>query len=157
NEFNGDLRNMTDANWSTGAGPAFTVEGPKGQAVPGTFNIEGAKIESLKYLSDGRSVRIVAYGIESKEAKVTINGIRDAGNNQIATDTMLVVPVEQEGDQAEAPIVTLDEGDGVIIINTSSGSLQAAPSIIGPWENVAAPLQLNVSELGEAGFFRAVN
>jgi len=88
---------------------------------------------------------------------VTINGVRDAGNNQIATDTMLVVPVEQEGDQAEAPIVTLDQGDGVIIINTSSGSLQAAPSIIGPWENVAAPLQLNVSELGEAGFFRAVN
>ena len=157
NEFNGDLKNMTDANWSTGARPAFTVEGPKGQAVPGTFEIEGAKIESLKYLSDGRSVRIVAYGIESKEAKVTINGVRDAGNNQIAADTKLVVPVEQESGQAEPPIVTLEEGDGVIIINTSSGSLQAAPSVIGPWENIAAPLQLNLNELGEAGFFRAVN
>ena len=157
NEFNGDLKNMTDANWSTGAGPAFTVEGPKGQAVPGTFEIEGAEIESLKYLSDGRSVRIVAYGIESKEAKVTINGVRDAGNNKIDADTILVVPVEQEGDQAEPPLVTLEEGDGVIIINTSSGSLQTAPSVIGPWENVAAPLQLNLNELGEAGFFRAVN
>ena len=157
NEFNGDLNNMTDANWSTGAGPAFTIEGPKGQAIPGTFQIEGAKIESLKYLSDGRSVRIVAYGIESNEAKVTINGVRDAGNNEIAADTMIVVPVEQEGDQAEPPVVTLEEGDGVIIINTSSGSLQAAPSVIGPWENVDAPLQLNLNELGEAGFFRAVN
>jgi hypothetical protein len=157
NEFHGDLKNMTDANWSTGAGPAFTVEGPKGQAVPGTFEIEGANIESLKYLSDGRSVRIVAYGIESKEAKVTINGVRDAGNNQIAADTMLVVPVEQESGQAEPPVITLEEGDGVIIINTSAGSLQAAPSVIGPWENVAAPLQLNLNELGEAGFFRAVN
>jgi hypothetical protein len=156
NEFNGDLKNMTDANWGTGAGPAFTLEGPKGQAVPGTFEIEGAEIESLKYLSDGRSVRIVAYGIESKEAKVTINGVRDAGNNEIAADTMLVVPVEQEGDQAEPPVVTLEEGDGVIIINTSSGSLQAAPSVIGPWENVAAPLQLNLNELDAAGFFRAV-
>ena len=157
NEFNGDLKNMTDANWSTGAGPAFTIEGPKGQAVPGTFEIEGAEIESLKYLSDGRSVRIIAYGIESKEAKVTINGVRDAGNNEIAADTMLVVTVEQEGGQAEPPVVTLEEGDGVIIINTSSGSLQAAPSVIGPWENVAAPLQLNLNELGAAGFFRAVN
>ena len=157
NEFNGDLKNMTDANWSTGARPAFTVEGPKGQAVPGTFEIEGAKIESLKYLSDGRSVRIVAYGIESKEAKVTINGVRDAGNNQIAADTKLVVPVEQESGQAEPPLVTLEEGDGVIIINTSSGSLQAAQRVIGPWEKIAAPLQLNLNELGEAGFFRAVN
>ena len=70
---------------------------------------------------------------------------------------MLVVPVEQEGDQAEPPLVTLEEDDGMIIINTSSGSRQAAPSVIGPWENVAAPLQLNLNELGEAGFFRAVN
>ena len=88
---------------------------------------------------------------------MTFNGVRDAGNNQIAADTKLVVPVEQESGQAEPPIVTLEEGDGVIIINTSSGSLQAAPSVIGPWENIAAPLQLNLNELGEAGFFRAVN
>ena len=157
NEFNGDLKNMTDANWSAGAGPAFTAEGPKGQAAPGTFEIEGAKIESLKYLSDGRSVRIVAYGVESNEANVTINGVRDAGNNEIAADTKLVVQVKQEGGQAEAPIVSLEEGDGIIIINTSSGSLQTAPSVIGPWENVAAPLQLNLNEPGKAGFFRAVN
>ena len=157
NEFNGDLKNMTDANWSAGAGPAFTAEGPKGQAAPGTFEIEGAKIESLKYLSDGRSVRIVAYGVESNEANVTINGVRDAGNNKIAAETKLVVQVKQEGGQAEAPIVSLEEGDGIIIINTSSGSLQTGPSVIGPWENVAAPLQLNLNEPGKAGFFRAVN
>ncbi|MFT6563256.1 MAG: hypothetical protein ACJAX6_001648 [Limisphaerales bacterium] len=85
------------------------------------------------------------------------NGIRDAGNNEIAADTILVVQVKQEGDQAEPPVVTLEEGDGVIIINTSSGSLQTAPSVIGPWENVAAPLQLNFNKLGVAGFFRAAN
>jgi hypothetical protein len=28
--------------------------------------------------------------------------------------------------------------------------------VTGPWENVAAPLQLNLNELAEAGFFRAV-
>ena len=156
NEFNGDLRNMTDANWSAGAGPAFTVEGPKGQAAPGTFEIEGAKIESLKYLSDGRSVRIVAYGVESNEAKVTINGVRDAGNNEIAADTILVVPVEQEGGPVEPPAVMITEGDGVLIIDTTGGTLQSAPSVIGPWKNVASPLQLNLNELDAAGFFRAV-
>ena len=88
--------------------------------------------------------------------KVTIWSITYR-NNEIAADTMLVVQVKQEGGQAEPPIVTLEEGDGIIIINTSSGSLQTAPSVIGPWENVAAPLQLNLNELGEAGFFRAVN
>jgi hypothetical protein len=156
NEFNGDLKNMTDANWSTGAGPAFTVEGPKGQAAPGTFEIEGAKIESLKYLSDGRTVRIVAYGIETPEAKVTINGVRDAGNNEIAADTILVVPVEQEGGPVEPPAVMITEGDGVLIIDTTGGTLQSAPSVIGPWKNVASPLQLNLNELDAAGFFRAV-
>jgi hypothetical protein len=156
NEFNGDLKNMTDANWSAGAGPAFTVEGPKGQAAPGTFEIEGAEIESLKYLSDGRSVRIVAYGVESNEAKVTINGVRDAGNNEIAADTILVVPVEQEGGPVEPPAVMITEGDGVLIIDTTGGTLQSAPSVIGPWKNVASPLQLNLNELDAAGFFRAV-
>ena len=156
NEFNGDLKNMTDANWSTGAGPAFTLEGPKGQAVPGTFEIEGVEIESLKYLSDGRSVQIVAYGIESKETNVIINGVRDAGNNEIAADTKITVAVEQEGGPVESPVVTLKDSDGTFSIDTTSGTLQSAPSVNGPWEDVTAPLLLNLNELDAAGFFRAV-
>ena len=44
----------------------------------------------------------------------------------------------------------------LIIDTTGSGTLQSAPSVIGPWKNVAAPLQLNLNELDAAGFFRAV-
>ena len=139
-----------------GAGEAFTVIGPKGQLAPGTFGIEGADIESVEYLGDNRSVHIVAYGIESKEDKVTINGIRDDGNNEIDDDTLVVILVEQEGGPVETPIVTLAEGDGVLIIDTTGGTLQSAPSVIGPWKNVDAPLQLNLNELDAAGFFRAV-
>ena len=123
---------------------------------PGTFGIEGADIESVEYLGDNRSVHIVAYGIESKEDKVTINGIRDDGNNEIDDDTLVVILVEQEGGPVETPIVTLAEGDGVLIIDTTGGTLQSAPSVIGPWKNVDAPLQLNLNELDAAGFFRAV-
>ncbi|MBT6102584.1 MAG: hypothetical protein HOH62_01670, partial [Verrucomicrobia bacterium] len=117
---------------------------------------EGADIESVEYLGDNRSVHIVAYGIESKEDKVTINGIRDDGNNEIDDDTLVVILVEQEGGPVEKPIVTLAEGDGVLIIDTTGGTLQSAPSVIGPWKNVDAPLQLNLNELDAAGFFRAV-
>jgi hypothetical protein len=56
----------------------------------------------------------------------------------------------------ETPIVTLAEGDSVLIIDTTGGTLQSAPSVIGPWKNVDAPLQLNLNELDAAGFFRAV-
>ena len=156
NEFQGTLKNMTDANWAPGAGEAFTVVDPKGQLAPGTFGIEGADFESVKYLGDNRSVQIVAYGIESKEAKVTINGIRDAGNNEIAADTILVVPVEQEGGSVEPPVVMITESAGVLIMGTTGGTLQSAPSVIGPWKNVDTPLQLNLNELDAAGFFRAV-
>ena len=50
----------------------------------------------------------------------------------------------------------ITESDGVLIIDTTGGTLQSAPSVIGPWKNVAAPLQLNLNELDVAGFFRAV-
>ena len=156
NEFHGTLKNMTDANWAPGAGEAFKIVGPKGQLTPGTFGIGGAVIESVEYLGDNRSVRIVAYGIESKEAKVAINGVRDAGNNEIAADTMLVIPVEQEGGPVEPPAVMITEGDGVLIIDTTGGTLQSASSVIGPWKNVDSPLQLNLNELDAASFFRAV-
>jgi hypothetical protein len=156
NEFHSTLKNMTDANWAPGAGEAFKIVGPKGQLTPGTFGIGGAVIESVEYLGDNRSVRIVAYGIESKEAKVAINGVRDAGNNEIAADTMLVIPVEQEGGPVEPPAVMITEGDGVLIIDTTGGTLQSASSVIGPWKNVDSPLQLNLNELDAASFFRAV-
>jgi hypothetical protein len=48
----------------------------------------------------------------------------------------------------------ITEGDGVLIIDTTGGTLQSAPSVIGPWKNVASPLHLN--ELDAAGFFRAM-
>ncbi|MBC8243773.1 MAG: hypothetical protein H8E20_05210 [Verrucomicrobia bacterium] len=156
NEFDGTLKNMTDANWATGAGAAFTALGPKGQRVPGTFGIDGAAVESVEYLGDGRTVRIVAYGIESPEAKATVNGIRDAGDNEIAADTQVVIGVEQEGGPVEPPVVSLHSTDGTLSIDTTRGTLQSAPSVNGPWEDVTAPLLLNLNELDAAGFFRAV-
>ncbi len=101
-------------------------------------------------------MQIVAYGIESNEANVIINGVRDAGNNEIAADTKITVVVEQEGGPVEPPVVTLKDGDGTLSIDTTSGTLQSAPSVNGPWEDVTAPLLLNLNELDAAGFFRAV-
>jgi len=66
------------------------------------------------------------------------------------------VPVEQDG-PAEAPLVTMDQADGTLIINTTARTLQTAPSVNGPWENVAAPLQIKLDELRPAEFFRAIN
>ena len=64
--------------------------------------------------------------------------------------------MEQEGGPVEPPAVMITESDGVLIIDTTGGTLQSAPSVIGPWKNVASPLQLNLNELDAAGFFRAV-
>ncbi|MEO1862860.1 MAG: LamG domain-containing protein, partial [Verrucomicrobiia bacterium] len=91
NGHHGTLRNMTDANWSPGAASAFTVVGSKGQEVPGTFDVAGATIESIEYLADGSTVQIVAYGVGTS-ADVTINGVRDTGNNEIAANTSLSIP-----------------------------------------------------------------
>ena len=88
---------------------------------------------------------------------MTINGIRDAGNNEIAANTVVAVMVEQEGSPVEPPVVKLSKRDGVLIIGTTNGTLQSASSVTGPWKNVAAPLQLNLNGLDDAGFFRAVN
>jgi hypothetical protein len=92
---------MTDANWSPGAASAFTVVGSKGQEVPGTFDIAGATIESIEYLADGSTVQIVAYNVGTS-ADVTINGVRDTGNNEIAADTSLSIAVGAPADVASS-------------------------------------------------------
>ena len=89
NGFHGQLRG---ANWAVGANPSFTKVGPKGQAVPGVFEVEDAKVDSVKYLADGRTVEIVAYDVGST-ANVTINGVRDTGNNEIQANTSFEIKV----------------------------------------------------------------
>ena len=101
NGHHGTLRNMTDANWSPGAASAFTVVGSKGQEVPGTFDIAGATIESIEYLADGSTVQIVAYNVGTS-ADVTINGVRDTGNNEIAANTSLSIVVDAPADVASS-------------------------------------------------------
>lgn len=154
NELDGALVNMTDANWAAGANASFTLVGPKGQAEPGTVTIEEGQIESIEYLADGRSIRAVVYGDLGKSIDVEMGGFRDAGDNEMES-TQISVQVERDG-PAEAPVVTIDQVDGVLIINTTSGTLQSAPSVNGPWENVPTPLQLNSDAMGAAEFFRAV-
>ncbi len=155
NDLDGTLVNMTDANWAAGANAAFTRVGPKGQAEPGTVTVEGGTIESVEYLADGNSLRAIVYGELGREVKVEVSGIRDAGNNEME-GMHFTVPVKQDG-PAEAPLVTIEAENGVLIINATVGTLQAAPSVNGPWENVEAPLQLNLNDLGAAEFYRAVN
>ena len=155
NELDGALVNMTDANWAAGPHAGFTRVGPKGQAEPGTVEVEGGEIASIEYLTNGRSIRAVVYGDLSREIQVEISGIRDAGDNEMKR-MQFSVPVEQDG-PAEAPLVTMDQADGTLIINTTAGTLQTAPSVNGPWENVAAPLQIKLDELRPAEFFRAIN
>ncbi len=117
--------------------------------------VEGGEIESIGYLADGSSLRATVYGELSREVQVKVSGIRDAGNNEME-GMQFTVPVKQDS-PAEAPLVTIETGDGILIINTTVGTLQASPSVNGPWENVEAPLQLNLNDLGAAEFYRAVN
>ena len=112
--------------------------------------VEGGEIESIGYLADGSSLRSTVYGELSREVQVKVSGIRDAGNNEME-GMQFTVPVKQDG-PAEAPLVTIETGDGILIINTTVGTLQASPSVNGPWENVEAPLQLNLKTLEQRSF-----
>ena len=112
--------------------------------------VEGGEIESIEYLTDGSSLRATVYGELSREVQVKVSGIRDAGNNEMER-MQFTVPVKQDG-PAEAPLVTIETGDGILIINTTVGTLQASPSVNGPWENVEAPLQLNLKTLEQRSF-----
>ena len=116
--------------------------------------VESGEIESIEYFADGSSLRSTVYGELSREVQVKVSGIRDAGNNEME-GMQFTVPVKQDS-PAEAPLVTIETGDGILIINTTVGTLQASPSVNGPWENVEAPLQLNLNDLGAAEFYRAV-
>jgi len=155
NELDGTLVNMTDANWAPGPIAEFTRVGPKGQAEPGSVKVEGGEIESIEYLADGHSVRAIVYGDLSREVQVEVHGIRDAGNNEMKGQ-QFIVPVKQNG-PAEAPSVTIDQAEDVLIINTTLGTLQIAPSVNGPWKDVASPLQIKLDDLRSAEFFRAAN
>ena len=115
-----------------------------------TVAVDGAEIESIEYLADGSSLRATVYGELTREVQVKVSGIRDAGNNEIE-GMQFTVPVKQDG-PAEAPLVTIETGDGILIINTTVGTLQASPSVNGPWENVEAPLQLNLKTLEQRSF-----
>ena len=95
-------------------------------------------------------MRATVYGELSREVQVKVSGIRDAGNNEME-GMQFTVPVKQDG-LAEAPLVTIETEDGILIINTTVGTLQASPSVNGPWENVEAPLQLNLKTLEQRSF-----
>ena len=115
-----------------------------------TVAVEGGEIESIEYIADGSSLRATVYGELSREVQVKVSGIRDAGNNEMER-MQFPVPVKQDG-PAEALLVTIETGDGILIINTTVGTLQASPSVNGPWENFEAPLQLNLKTLEQRSF-----
>ena len=117
--------------------------------------VEGGEIESIEYFADGSSMRATVYGELSREVQVKMSGIRDAGNNEME-GMQFTVPVKQDG-PAEAPLVTIETGDGILIINTTVGTLQASPSVNDPWKNIETPPQLNLNDLRSAEFYRAVN
>ena len=155
NDLDGTLINMTDANWTAGANAAFTRLGPKGQAEPGTVAVEDGEIESIEYLANGSSLRATVYGKLVRKVQVEVNGFRDAGNNEME-EMQFTVPIKLDG-PAEAPLVTIETDDRVLIIKTTVGTLQASPSLNGPWKNIETPLQLNLNDLRAAEFYRAVN
>ena len=115
-----------------------------------TVAVEGGEIESIEYLANGSSLRATVYGKLGRKVQVEVNGFRDAGNNEME-GMQFTVPVKQDG-PAEAPLVTIETGDGILIINTTVGTLQASPSVNSPWENVEAPLQLNLKTLEQRSF-----
>ena len=160
NDYHGQLKNMTDANWSTGPNASFTKVGAKGQAAPGVFEIEGSKIDSVEYLADGRTVEIVAYNVGST-AKVTINGVRDTGDNEIAANTSFEIKVNTgdivfEKEEPEIPSLSIvNNGNGTVTV-TFDGKLQAAPTVNGPWQNVDAASPLTISADEATQFGRAV-
>ena len=112
--------------------------------------VESGEIESIEYFADGSSLRATVYGELSREVQVKVSGIRGAVNNEME-GMQFNVPVKQDG-PAEAPLVTIETGDGILIINTTVGTLQASPSVNGPWGNVEAPLQLNLKTLEQRSF-----
>ena len=71
-------------------------------------------------------------------------------------EMQFTVQIKLDG-TAEAPLVTIEKDDRVLIIKTTVGTLQASPSLNGPWKNIETPLQLNLNDLRAAEFYRAVN
>ena len=115
-----------------------------------TVAVEGGEIESIEYLAGGSALRATVYGELSREVQVKVSGIRDAGNNEME-GMQFTVPVKQDG-PAETPLVTIETGDGILIINTTFGTLQATPNVNGPRENVEAMLQINLKTLEQRSF-----
>jgi hypothetical protein len=161
NGYHGQLRGMTDTNWSSGSNPSFTNVGPKGQAVPGVFEIEGAKVDSVEYLTDGRTVEIVAYDVGST-ANVTINGVRDTGNNEIKANTSFEIKVNAgdvvfETEEPEIPALSVvNNGDGTVTV-TFEGKLEAAASVNGPWQDSGLTSPATISADQAMQYARAVN
>lgn len=120
-----------------------------------TVAVEGGEIESIEYLANGSSLRATVYGKLGRKVQVEVHGFRDAGNNEME-EMQFTVPIKLDG-PAEAPLVTIETDDRVLIIKTTVGTLQASPSVNGPWKNIETPLQLNLNDLRAAEFYRAVN
>ena len=157
NGFHGQLRG---ANWAVGANPSFTNVGPKGQAVAGVFEVEGAKVDSVKYLADGRTVEIVAYDVGST-ANVTINGIRDTGDNEIKANTSFELKVNAgdvvfEKEEPEIPLLSIvNNGDGTVTV-TFEGRLETAQTVNGPWQDTGATSPLTTTADAAMQYARAV-
>tara|TARA_Y100001933_G_C18954767_1_gene545455 strand:- start:1007 stop:1405 length:399 start_codon:yes stop_codon:yes gene_type:complete len=117
--------------------------------------VEGGEIESIEYLANGSSLRATVYGRLGRKVQVEVNGFRDAGNNEMQ-EMQFTVQIKLDG-TAEAPLVTIEKDDRVLIIKTTVGTLQASPSVNDPWKNIETPLHLNLNDLRSAEFYRAVN
>ena len=120
-----------------------------------TVAVEGGEIEYLEYLTNESSLRATVYGKLGRKVQVAVNGFRDAGKNEMQ-EMQFTVQIKLDG-PAEAPFVTIEKDDRVLIIKTTVGTLQASPSVNEPWKIIETPLQLNLNDLLSAGFYRAVN
>ena len=50
-------------------------------------------------------------------------------------EMQFTVQIKLDG-PAEAPLVTIETDDRVLIIKTTVGTLQASPSVNDPWKNI---------------------
>jgi len=115
-----------------------------------TVAVEGGEIESIEYLANKSSLRATVSGKLGRKVQVAVNGFRDAGNNEMQ-EMQFTVQIKLDG-PAEAPLVTIETHDRVLIIKTTVGTLQASPGVDDPWKNIETPLQLNLNDLGQPSF-----
>ena len=93
---------------------------------------------------------------------MTINGVRDTGNNEIKANTSFEIKVNAgdvlfEKEEPEIPTLSVvNNGDGTVTV-TFEGRLEAAASVNGPWQDsgLTSPATIDADQAQQYG--RAVS